>query len=219
MGYISSAVMNSGNTKSIFYPHHPRGKIQHCTFFPVKQSCPFSKPTSLSSDQKQLIATMGLLRNVLKKCQTTSPPNDFKIQFQALLHFCFLEQQIFSRHFKTKTPKSWKYKRQDYHSGDWRCGRRAGKLLWETSALRRECKPLGESSQVPALHFLSQLNVSFARTMHFSTLSNRNPNPLFYCETYFPRKISQSSPCKQIFHHRTRDVLYYYYYFHKHPGC
>lgn len=181
MGYISSAVMNSGNTKSIFYPHRPRGRIQHCTFFPVKQSCPFSKPTSLSSDQKQLIATMGLLRNVLKKCQTTSPPNDFKIQFQALLHFCFLEQQIFSRHFKTKTPKSWKYKRQDYHSGDWRCGRCAGKLLWETSALRRECKPLGESSWVPALHFLSQLNVSFARTMHFSTLSNRNPNPLFYC--------------------------------------
>lgn len=106
MGYISSAVMNSGNTKSIFYPHRPRGKIQHCTFFPVKQSCPFSKPTSLSSDQKQLIATMGLLQNVLKKCQTTSPPNDFKIQFQALLHFCFLEQQIFSRHFKTKTPKA-----------------------------------------------------------------------------------------------------------------
>lgn len=66
-------------------------------------SCVLSQSLKLSCDQTQLIATMGLLQNVFKKCQTTSPPNDFKYNSRDCSISSsrrLLEGQVFSWQFK-----------------------------------------------------------------------------------------------------------------------
>lgn len=65
------------------------GGIQCCIFISSSAVVSFLKAYKLSSDQMQLIITMGLLQNVFKKCQTTSPPNDFKTQLKRWLYFSF----------------------------------------------------------------------------------------------------------------------------------